>query len=68
MVLDKKLAKLLSEISLDLSKAWLIGILVTPVLSGNFLNILVLTVGLINAIVFLVISRMFLERADKHEL
>lgn len=60
-MLDKKLAKLLSEISLDLSKAWLIGTFVTPVITGQNLSILMLTVGLINATLFLVVSRLLME-------
>lgn len=61
MILDKKLAKLLSEVSLDLSKAWLIGTLITPILSGHPLAPVSLTVGLVNAILFLVVSRLFME-------
>lgn len=58
-MVDVKLAELLSELALDLSKAWLIGTFITPLLSGNPLKPFVLTVGVINATLFLIIARLF---------
>lgn len=58
-MIDVKLAELLSELSLDLSKAWLIGTFITPLLSGHPLNPFLLTAGVVNAILFLMIARMF---------
>lgn len=65
MVLDKKTANLLSEVSLDLSKAWLIGTFITPLLSGHPLNPFILTAGIVNAILFLIIARLFKEIEQK---
>lgn len=62
MKIDAKLAKLLSEFFLDIAKAFFIATFVTPSLSGisSFIEILlVLTRGLLNAILFLVFAWYF---------
>ena len=65
---DPKLAKLLSEIFLDISKAYFIAVLVTPSFSqgvGLFDIWFKLTFSFFNGILFLMISRVLLEFTDR---
>lgn len=61
MKLDKKSAQLPSDIFLDLSKAWIIGTSVTPILSGHTLNLSILIIGTAGAILSLMLARLFVR-------
>lgn len=68
MVIDSKLAELLSDFSLDIAKAFFIATVVAPFLEGNIvqnIKLAILFKGLISAILFLGTSRFFLEFKSK---
>ncbi len=62
-MIDSKLARILSDFCLDIAKAYFISAFVTaPINSSSLsLTILALLKGLIAAILFIVLSRQFLE-------
>lgn len=69
-MVDSKFALLLSDFFLDIAKAFFIATFITPSLNSgsNIYDIvLVLFKGLINVIIFLVMSRQFLEFTEKNE-
>lgn len=62
LLVDKKLTKLLSDVFLDLSKAWIIGTSVAPVLSNQPLSLSALIIGIIGAILSLLIARVLMGK------
>lgn len=68
MILDPKLANILSNFCLDVAKAYFVATFITPSLSGppSLPEILVvLTKGLLNVIVFLGLSWQFSKLGDE---
>lgn len=67
MVLDKKLAGILSNFCLDIAKAYFVVAFVTPPLSSGsvLLTTLMLIRGLVAAILFIVLSWQFLKLKDR---
>lgn len=67
MILDSKLAGILSNFCLDIAKAYFITAFVSPPLGlgSTLVIILFLTKGLIAATLFLVLSWRFLELKDR---
>lgn len=67
MILDSKLAGILSNFCLDIAKAYFVAAFVAPPLStGSVLvTILMLIRGLIAAILFIVLSWQFLKLKDR---
>ncbi len=67
MVLDPKLAGVLSDFCLDIAKAYFVAAFVTPPLSTGpvLVTILMLLRGLIAAILFIVLSWQFLKLKDR---
>ena len=72
MILDSKLARILSNFCLDIAKAFFVVAFITPPLSADSIwqTILMLTRGVIGAIVFILLSWQFakLEEKRKNEL
>lgn len=65
MLLDKKLAKLLSEFFLDISKAWFIASFISPVIlnQSGFAVFTTLSKGVFNVIFYLIVSYWFNKRS-----
>ncbi len=67
MIIDPKLAGILSNFCLDIAKAYFIAAFVTPPLSAGsvLVTMLMLIRGLIAAILFIVLSWQFLKLKDR---
>lgn len=68
MALDSKLSRLLSDFFLDIAKAYFIAAFITPSITNTptgFEAFLVLTRGLLNVILFLIVSWKFAKLEKK---
>ena len=68
MILDKKLAGLLSNFCLDIAKAYFVATFITPSLTGSYGSLeisLVLIRGLLAVIMFLHLSWQFAKLEEK---
>lgn len=68
MVLDSKLARILSNFCADIAKAYFVATFITPPLSGEFSlgqGFLILIKGAVDVILFLILSWHFAKMEDK---
>lgn len=69
VVIDSKLARILSDFFSDIAKAYFIATFIAPSLTGAsaFELVLLLTKGLVNVILFLVLAWLLSKMEDKNE-